>query len=134
MPNIRLALCLVLSASLLALSGCLLPLSVEPSKSLPWDLAALNRAVQTPGFQLPKEPVIVTGEVISVYHGSRYSQVLSLAPVGVSPASRKEVMLCLFETPARAVRPGAVITVAGYLDRSSAPGNLVMTAATFADR
>jgi hypothetical protein len=70
------------AAALLTLSGCLLPLTVDPSKAAPWDLAALNRAIQDTEFRLPNQPVVVTGQVVSSYKGRHYELVLGLAAFG----------------------------------------------------
>jgi hypothetical protein len=108
-----------------------MPASVDPSSARPWDLETLNQAIQAPGFQRPREPVTVTGVVVSVFRGSRYSQVLSLAPA-YAAAGSQEVMLCLVEKTSPPASPGTAVTVAGYLDPASIHDNLILTSATIA--
>ena len=130
MAKIKLILFFALAVSFTALSGCLLPTAVDPAKSLPWDLASLNQAIQAPDFRRPKEPVVITGEVVSVFQGRHYSQVVSLAPPPSSRAGRREIIFCLFEKPAAAILPWTKVTIAGYLDQASVPDILILTAAT----
>jgi hypothetical protein len=115
------------------------PLTVDSSTAAPWDLAALNRAIQDPKFRFPNQPVVVTGQVVSSYKGRHYELVLGLATVDALPGAqddaqaKPEIILCLFERPVMApVMQGSVVAVAGLLDRASAPNNLILTTATLA--
>jgi hypothetical protein len=116
---------------LMALSGCLFqPPKADPARAAAWDLAELSGGLQEPGFERPKGTIIVRGRVVARHQGSRYGRVLDLAPDGPPDAlAGRGVILCLFEEPQplSGAAPGDLVTVAGFLDRASAPGHLILT-------
>jgi hypothetical protein len=120
--------------SVLAISGCQLdPIRVNPAQAAKYNLISLNDGLKGPQTALPKGPVIFTGYVVSKYNGPRQALVLGLSPTMRRSSNKTpEIAWCLFEEfPAgENLSPGALVTVAGLLDSSSAPDNLVLTAAT----
>jgi hypothetical protein len=131
----------LLAVILLAAPACQ-PLAVDPAKATAADLSALNSqiAAKERTQAESRNPVIVTGTVVSVTRGRTYPLVVGLRPAdipaeGLRPADpqaaggRGEIILCLFRAaPENAdLAVGSVVSIAGLVDRASIENHLFLT-------
>jgi hypothetical protein len=133
----KIALPALLVAILGLFSACLVfQPKFNPFKAQPVELTKLNSDLTDPEFKPPKEPILITGKVVSIYSGRRYKQVLGLTPLDPNNTEPKEIILCLFEEPFKGppIEPGQTVSVAGILSRASVSDHLILNFCILLDR